>query len=255
MYLFLFMSEMKLKLVTIDFWNTLFDASGGNERNAYRIDHMKNEIARLGININDEQYSRIMEESWEYFNDIWRNELRTPTARESVEFFTEKFNLPKQSEAVKRILKVFAESILFYPPNLIDGVKNALDELSRDYKLAVVSDTGFSPGTVLRRLMYEFDVLHYFEAFSFSDETKVAKPHKKAFTTVLDQLDVKPSEAIHVGDIEDTDIKGAKAAGMMAIRFTGDPTAFLNLNRSKNTIADFMSDSWEEIVKFIKSVK
>ncbi len=245
---------MALKLVTIDFWNTLFDASNGNDRNAYRVSEMKNEIARLGITIDDAKYQSVMEESWEYFNDIWRNQLRTPTAEESIDFFSEKLNLPKNSDTVERILKVFAESVLYFPPKLVDGVKDALDELSRDYRLAIVSDTGLSPGRVLRRLMYEFDVLHYFSAFSFSDETKVAKPHKKAFTKVLDDCGVKPAEALHVGDIEDTDIKGAKAVGMMAVRFTGDPTAFLSLNKSNETVADFMSDSWSEIVEFIKTV-
>jgi putative hydrolase of the HAD superfamily len=245
---------MSLELITIDFWNTLFDASNGNDRNAYRVSEMKNEIARLGITIDDAKYQSVMEESWEYFNDIWKNQLRTPTAAESIDFFSEKLNLPKNSDTVERILKVFAESILYFPPKLIDGVKDALDELSHNYRLAIVSDTGFSPGSVLKRLMYENGVLHYFSAFSFSDETKVAKPHKKAFVSVLEDLNVKPDAALHVGDIEDTDIKGAKAVGMMAVRFTGDPTAFLNLNKSNETVADFMSDSWQEIVEFIKSV-
>ncbi len=245
---------MSIKLITIDFWNTLFDASNGTARNEYRVSEMKNEISRLGILINDDEYQSIMEESWEYFNDIWKNQLRTPTAEESVKFFTKRLELPENTDAVKHILKVFAESILYYPPKLIDGVKNALEELSRDYTLAIVSDTGFSPGSILRRLMYENDVLNYFSAFSFSDETKVAKPHSKAFTTILEHFDIKPAQALHVGDIEDTDIKGAKSLGMSAVRFNGDPTAFLNLNNSNETAADFMSDSWNDIVEYIKSV-
>jgi len=246
---------MSLELITIDFWNTLFDASNGSDRNEYRVNEMKNEISRLGIHIDDEQYQKIMEKSWEYFNEIWKNQLRTPTAEESVKFFTGELNLPKNSPAAERILKVFAESILYFPPKLIIGVREALDKLAQNYKLAIVSDTGFSPGSVLKRLMYENDILYYFSAFSFSDETKVAKPHRRAFTTVLDELGIKPENALHIGDIEDTDIKGAKSVGMAVIRFTGDPTAFLNLNKSRDTVADFISDSWTEIVKYIKSVK
>jgi len=245
---------MSIKVVTIDFWNTLFDSSNGNERNLYRISEMKNEISRLGIFIPEEKYTEILKESWEYFNNIWRNQLRTPTAEESRKFFWEKLNLPDDGEATERILKIFAESILYYPPNLVEGAKDALEELSKNYKLAIISDTGFSPGSVLRRLLYENDILSYFSAFSFSDETKVAKPHAQAFLKILDELNVKSSEAVHVGDIEDTDIKGAKAVGMYAVRFNGDPTAFLNLNKSNNTIADFMSDSWKDIVSFIKSL-
>lgn len=246
---------MRIKVVTIDFWNTLFDSSNGNERNLYRISEMKNEISRMGKFIPEEKYNDILKESWEYFNDIWRNQLRTPTADESRKFFWEKLNLPEDGEATERILKTFAESILYYPPNLVKGAKEALEELSKDYRLAIISDTGFSPGSVLRRLLYENDILSYFCSFSFSDETEVAKPHAQAFLKILEELDVEPHNALHVGDIEDTDIKGAKAIGMYAVRFNGDPTASLNLNKANNTIADFMSDSWKEIVAFIKSLK
>lgn len=245
---------MNIKVITIDFWNTIFDSSNGNERNIHRIKEMKNEISRMGLNISEEKYQNVLEQSWEYFNNIWRNQQRTPSAEESRNFFWEKLNLPDNNGEADKILKIFAESVLYYPPKLIVGAKEALEELSHNYKLALVSDTGFSPGKILRRLMYENDILHYFSAFSFSDETEVAKPHSTAFLTILDQFNVKPSEALHVGDIEDTDIKGAKSLGMYAVRFNGDPTALLNLNKSKESIADFMSDNWKDIVLFIKSL-
>jgi len=243
---------MSLKIITVDFWNTLFDSSNGTARNNHRIDTLKFEISKTGNNISDLEYEKTMEESWEHFNAIWKNEQRTPTSEESRSFFWNRLNIPRDDEAASRIEKAFAESILYYPPKLIDGVADALSELSEYCMLAIVSDTGFSPGKVLRRLMHENDVLKYFSSFSFSDETEVAKPHPKAFRTVLDDLKVLPDAAMHIGDIEDTDIKGAKGIGMKAIRFSGDPTAFLNLNNSKTTLADYESKSWNDIVNYIK---
>ena len=41
---------------------------------------------------------------------------------------------------------------------------------------------------------------------------------------------------------------------MKAIRFTGDPTAILNGNNPKKSIADFEAKTWEEILSQIKSI-
>lgn len=243
---------MKLKLVTIDFWNTIFDSSNGEKRNDYRIGELKFEMAKAGLDISDGELSSVMEKSWEHFNRIWKEEQRTPGVFETQEFFRAQLDFPKDKLTIERLAHCFAESILYYPPKPVDGVAEAIQTLSKDFLLAVVSDTGFSPGKVLRRLMQEFELLNYFSAFSFSDETGVAKPHPKAFKVILDELGVMPHEALHIGDIEYTDIVGAKNMGMKAIRFTGDTTAFLNLNNSNDTLADFEADSWEKIVTYIK---
>src|SRR5690606_40365814 len=54
----------------------------------------------------------------------------------------------------------------------------------------------------------------YFDIYVFSDETGVAKPHPEAFRRAYEPLGCLPSEALHIGDIERTDILGAKSAGM-----------------------------------------
>lgn len=243
-----------LKAITIDFWNTLFDSSNGDERNQIRQKIIIEEIAKFNVKIEPEQFSEAMAASWEHFNNIWKNDLRTPAPKESVEFFIQYLSLPLQSDSVDRIVKVFAESILDYPPKLIYGVKEALDILSVKYQLSIVSDTGFSPGSVLRRLLDREGIKGYFKSFSFSDETGVSKPHQKAFLTALEPLGCLPENALHIGDIEFTDIAGAKKIGMKAIRFSGDKTAFLNLDNTNTTLADAEAFSWQEILTKINQI-
>lgn len=245
---------MQIKLITIDFWNTLFDSSNGEKRNEYRIGELKFEMAKAGLNISDSELSEVMSLSWEHFNRIWKQEQRTPGLKETQDFFRAQLRFPNDNETADRLSHCFAESILYFPPKPVEGVVEAIQILSNNYLLAIVSDTGFSPGKVLKRLMHEFDMLNYFSSFSFSDETGVAKPHPKAFKVIFDELDVMPNEALHIGDIEDTDIIGAKNIGMRAIRFTGDPTAFLNLNNSKDTAADYESENWMDIVNYINNL-
>ena len=61
----------------------------------------------------------------------------------------------------------------------------------------------------------------YFSAFFFSDEHGFSKPDRRAFLTPLAELGIAPHEAVHVGDIQRTDIDGAQAAGLRAVHFVG----------------------------------
>lgn len=240
-----------IKAITIDFWNTLFDSSGGVERNALRRSALINEISKYGIQITNEMFEQALRASWQYFNTIWRQEQRTPSVRDSVAFFWKYLELPNDSEAIERIADFFASSVLAHPPKLIDGVSEILPMLAEKYKLGIVSDTGFSPGKVLRKLLEQNGVLQYFSSFSFSDETGVSKPHPAAYLKVLDELGISTSDALHIGDIEATDITGAKQLGMKAIRFSGDETGYYANESSNPTIADAEVFNWRDIPEIL----
>jgi putative hydrolase of the HAD superfamily len=180
--------------------------------------------------------------------------MRTPSTRDIIEFLWSYIDLPYDSDAIDTISSVFAESILQYPPDLMPGVEHALEQLNSRFLLGIVSDTGFSPGSVLRKLLDAKGITHYFSYFSFSDETGVAKPHPKAYTTILDNADVAPAESLHIGDIEATDITGAKNLGMKAIKFTGDRANFLIEDAGTKTIADAEFDNWIDVTNYIISI-
>ncbi|MFN3781344.1 MAG: hypothetical protein ACK4SO_04130, partial [Candidatus Kapaibacteriota bacterium] len=69
--------KTKIKVVTIDFWNTIFDSSNGIERNSLRQQKLKSTFEVLGMEIPDADYEKAMQDAWEYFNKIWRSEMRT----------------------------------------------------------------------------------------------------------------------------------------------------------------------------------
>ncbi|ROL57081.1 HAD family hydrolase [Bacteroidetes/Chlorobi group bacterium Naka2016] len=245
----------KIKVITIDFWNTLFDSSNGTERNTLRLEKLKSAFQLLGVSVPDEEYEKAMQEAWEYFNNIWRNEQRTISTYDALLFFWNYFDAPKVEELIRDVQDTFEKSILIHPPKLIDGVREVLEFLSKNYKLAIISDTGFSPGTILRELMKINEIYDFFSAFSFSNETGVAKPHPKAFQTALQQFDCPPEQAIHIGDIEETDIQGAKNLNMYAIRYVGNHLDFLNEDTELHTIANFIATSWKEIPEIINEIE
>lgn len=99
------------------------------------------------------------------------------------------------------------------------GAEAALAQLSKEgVRLALICDTGFTPGRVVRRLLDRVGLLRYLEATIFSDELRVPKPDHRAFRSALDALGVASAGAVHVGDLRRSDVAGARSAGMGSVR-------------------------------------
>lgn len=241
-----------LKVITIDFWNTLFDSQDGAIRNDRRLKVLFDTLRDLGINLDMNKLNKVIQNSWEYYSQIWENDFRTPSAKEILEYIWNKMHFNNNLMAIDYLADFFEKSILYFPPNLLPGAEEILKNLSKKYKLAIVSDTGFSPGSVMRELMQSSGILKYFSDFSFSNETGVSKPHPKAFNIILDNFDCKPEFALHIGDIERTDIEGAVGIGMQAIRFDGDPTSPLAKAKTLSSKANFIAKSWQDVYTYIE---
>lgn len=244
---------MALKVITIDFWNTLFDSSNSQERNKYRNQAIYKTIIEQGIEITEKQIRDGISASWAHFNENWIKNMRTPLPRETVEFFWDFLKIPHNDESIEKIVKLFETIILDYPPQLMPDAGRALEILSKKYKIGLISDTGFTPGKILKLVMQKNEILDFFEAFSFSDETGVAKPHPEAYLKILRKLDCPPENALHIGDIEQTDIEGALRLGMKAIRFSGDPT-YLSAPNPKKTRGTAECNNWAEVIDKIEEI-
>jgi putative hydrolase of the HAD superfamily len=151
---------------------------------------------------------------------------------------------PSLSELVVK----FEELLLERPPILIDGAAEVLKELSKHYRLGIISDVGFSPGRVLKQVLAAHGLVDLFDSLVFSDEAGRAKPHLEVFERAARSLSAEPGEMVHVGDLERTDIIGAKSAGYRAIRFTG----ITQMDEDESSIADFVTDDLTEIPKLVE---
>jgi FMN phosphatase YigB (HAD superfamily) len=85
-----------------------------------------------------------------------------------------------------------------------------------------VCDVGLTPSTVLRDYLEGHGILGLFDHWSFSDEVGVYKPDAAIFEHALGGLGgIDPTRAAHIGDLRRTDIAGAKAMGMLSLRYRG----------------------------------
>lgn len=87
----------------------------------------------------------------------------------------------------------------------------------RGFKLALVSNTIF-PGRLFEHRLRAAGLTGYFDAVICSADVGVGKPHPAIYQAALDALGLLPSQALFVGDRLDTDIAGARAAGIAAVR-------------------------------------
>jgi FMN phosphatase YigB (HAD superfamily) len=79
----------------------------------------------------------------------------------------------------------------------------------RGLRLAVISDRGAVDDKLRALGLHDLP----WSVLVSADDTGALKPQARAFHTALDRLGVAPVEVLHVGDRDDTDGVGARAAG------------------------------------------
>ncbi|MCS7222415.1 MAG: HAD family hydrolase [Anaerolineae bacterium] len=212
---------MTLRAVTFDFWGTLYQARFDGISREPRTDILQRYLARQGYDFSREQLRAALDESFQRANEIWLSEQRTADAPERVGWILKALGVTLSRDTLAEMTKELEEASLAEKITLVPGAAETLHELANHYALGLISDTGMTPGRVLRQLMARDGILDLFGHCTFSDETGRAKPHPRQFLDTLSQLGVPPEEAVHVGDLAATDIVGARSVGMRAVLFTG----------------------------------
>lgn len=86
----------------------------------------------------------------------------------------------------------------------------------RGLRLGAVSNT-YSSGQVIRRQLAERGLLPYLDSVVASSDVLVLKPHPAIFRRALEELEVRPEEAVFVGDSLIADVRGAQALGIRGV--------------------------------------
>lgn len=211
-------NQEMLKAVTLDFWDTLFVWDVGPIYKQREVQRLMLELSSLREPRPEAQIRSALQSAYEWFDQVWLDEHRTPGAAETLEVVLATLEVSAPREAVARLATFFEELVLEVQPDLVDGVSQVLPQLALQYKLGLIVDTGYAPGRVLRELLGRYDLLGLFTCCYFSNEGAWSKPDARVFFQVLEKLAVRPAEAVHVGDSRRTDVAGAKAAGMLAVQ-------------------------------------
>lgn len=235
-------------MISIDFWDTLVDGRvGGETRKQVRHAALQKICQEYGRAIEPEQIEKASKNVSREFNTIWFNEQRTPKTGELVSKILNNLGIPADKMEYEFLVQKFEDSLLDGPPAIIEGAAETIHALTKEYRLTLISDTMYSPGRTIRRFMEEIEILHYFDAFLFSDEAGYSKPDPKAFRKMLEVTDSSAEISYHIGDRVNTDVAGAKAVGMKAILFAGISSKDKESGDDPTAQADYRCENWKEV--------
>lgn len=239
--------EPSASFISIDFWNTIVNAhTNGEKRARRRVEALHKLAESFGKDITSTDVKQAHAHASARFDEIWLGQSRTPGSYELVGFTLEYLRLSVSEQQQRDIAHIYEESLLDGPPELAPGVAEAVSKLAQQYKLGIISDTMFSPGRVLKAFLDERGLGQHFSAFAFSDEVGVSKPHPKMFEKILHETGTGTPGSWHIGDIQQTDIKGAQGFGIKGILYTG-----LSDAHKAGTTADLICESWEQICEAV----
>ena len=208
-----------IKAVTFDYWNTLV-IDGATGLRDHRIEAWSGVLEGAGFSTERDRLGLAFEASWQKFQEAWQAGQQYRHIESVLDVLEELgYDVPPDvHDALVATYAIPEETDL----RLTDGVAEALVALkSAGIRLGIICDVGMTPSTALRHFLERQGVLDLFDHWSFSDDVGFYKPDRRIFEDALAGVGVGPEEAAHIGDLKRTDVAGALAMGMTALRYTG----------------------------------
>ena len=207
--------------VTFDFWNTLIRADDAGIRDR-RLAAWLGLLAGEGYEVDEPAIVDAMAHAGRRFDDGWLNN-RIYVAHDAVADMVAHLGIDVSPDLQAQLLATITDPDPAHAPQPTPGVGDALEALKlAGIPIGIICDVGLAPSRTLRRHLEGHGLLEYFDHVSFSDEVGVFKPDPTIFRHALAGLGgIDPADAAHLGDLRRTDIAGAQALGIYAIRYIG----------------------------------
>lgn len=209
--------------ITFDYWQTLvIDTPEGLQKaRELRIEGIQEVLSAHGIPRSLEEIDRAYDDSGQRIMRIWaKDEDISPRDQVSILLDSMGLNDPGDLDpsGLEEVEDAYCTPLLRVPPILSPGAEEILQRIRESgCRIGLISNTGRTPGHILRMVLERLGILSFFDAMTFSDEVRVRKPNPQIFLDHLQGLEVKPTMALHIGDDLRCDVGGAKGVGMRAI--------------------------------------
>lgn len=219
------MPERPLKAIAFDLWETLITETPDRLREQERLRFTRIEailaargFAALAGRIED-AYRAI----WPRCQDLYWSADRDVPCRRQIEHFLEELELEPASleePALAELEHAYATAALEILPHTVGGARETLAALkARGLKVGLISNTGRTPGSVLRDVLERLGLAPSIDAMVFSNEHGECKPRPSIFEALRNGLGVAYDEIAFVGDNLYADVHGAQRCGMRGIHF------------------------------------
>jgi len=234
-----------LQAITFDFWRTLFYAhSRLPERRRARVEAVVR-IAGVSAEAAKDALKQVGTETLR----IHIAHRRTLDHREVIPILEHQLGLAFSIDQAVVLADAIADAFVLHPPEPIKGGLEALREAAARVRVGIISDTGISPGSRIQMLLEQRGYLEHITSLSFSDEVGAAKPDAKMFEHAAAGLKVEAADLLHIGDLEPTDVSGARDFGARAALFAADNDRYV-----AGSQAEFVFHSWREFVEALPGI-
>ncbi len=216
-----------IEAVTFDYWETLVSEGAGidaEEDGSMRTRQLRawsSILHEAGFSVDDVAIEQAFTHNWERFHEAWRENVQHGP-NEATPLMCTFLGIDPPASVRAALVESFAAVGRVAPLQLAPGARECLHALKgAGARIGIICDVGMTDSATLRARLDEFGVLTYFDHWSFSDEVGCFKPFPPIFEHALAGLGVgDPSDMAHVGDGRRTDMAGALAMGMTAVRYS-----------------------------------
>jgi FMN phosphatase YigB (HAD superfamily) len=236
--------ERRLSAVTFDFWSTLVDGRVTPERTTQRLARLHAAIVAAGHPVTPEELRAAFEVALERVAGAASESLEDVGPPGRWAELARALGIPDGRIPYAVVEQVYEDITLDPLPAAMPHVHAAVDAMrERGYRLAVICNTGMAGGRVLREVLRRHDLLDRFDTTVFSNEFGTSKPHPSIFAHTLALLgNIPSSAALHVGDVEELDVDGARRAGLWSALYAADA----DTDEVVETEADMVVRDWRD---------
>ncbi len=210
--------------VAFDLWETLItdtpEAARRQERR--RLDAIASLLRDAGAEQPADRIEAAYRHTWRRCHDLYWSRDRDIPPRTQIEHMLEHL-LPGghalDEDLVAGLEHAYAFAAAEDLPELVDGAAEVVRAVGARVPIGLISNTGRTPGWVLREILRRLGLGDAFRAMVFSNEHGECKPLGSIFENLRAALGAPPERIVFIGDNLYADVWGAKQAGMRAVHF------------------------------------
>lgn len=211
--------------VAFDLWETLItdtpELSRRQER--LRITRMERILTARGHASLASRIEHAYRSLWARCHDLYWSRDEDVPCRRQIEHFVEALGLEPNAfpaAALDELEAAYADAAVEILPQPVAGARETLEALAaRGLRLGLISNTGRTPGSALRRVLDALHLSPRIDVMVFSNEHGACKPQRSIFDALRQGLGTPFEEIVFVGDNAYADVHGAQRCGMRAIHF------------------------------------
>ncbi|HEU5162823.1 MAG TPA: HAD family hydrolase [Thermoanaerobaculia bacterium] len=210
--------------VAFDLWETLITDTPRASRlqEDRRLAAMERLLREAGRPHARESIEAAYRHTWHRCHELYWSQDRDIPPRRQIEHMLEHLlgeSDPLEEPLVAAIEHAYAFAAAQDLPELVDGAADVVAALGARYPLGLISNTGRTPGWVLREVLRKLGLADAFRVLVFSNEHGECKPVRSIFETLRTALGIPAGRIVFVGDNLYADVWGAQQAGMRAVHF------------------------------------